>query len=132
MGNFNYKKNRKATLLVSDVVFLVLVLAFIAILFLFVSKQSSNVYLLEQKTAKEIALLIDASEPGTQVKLRLTEVLDKKETTISDGDAIVIDDKANFVSVKLSGKSGYSYGFFVKRDRIEYSIVEGYLTITLI
>ena len=132
MENFNYKKNRKATLLVSDVVFLVLVLAFIAILFLFVSKQSSNVYLLEQKTAKEIALLIDASEPGTQVKLRLTEVLDKKETTISDGDAIVIDDKANFVSVKLSGKSGYSYGFFVKRDRIEYSIVEGYLTITLI
>lgn len=99
--------NKKASdLLSGNVVFLILVIVFIVILFLFVYSKSSSVSLIEEQTAKQIALMIDASKPGTQVIMNIEKVLEKS----AQENPIRIE--GNHVRVQLSEKTGYSYGFF--------------------
>ena len=118
---------KKGNILISDVIFLVLTIAFISILFIFISRQSSSVSLLEEKSAKEIALIIDSAESETQITLDMSEVLEKAK----DKKIIEINNEQNFVFVKLSEKSGYQYGFF-NDNFVESEINEGgYLTLKI-
>jgi len=106
-------RNKNGNILISDVIFLVLALAFIAMLFVFVSRQSSNTLLIEESAAKEIALAIDAANPGTSITINMKKVLDKNEGI---ENPIIVNNKDNYVFVKLSEKSGYQYSFFNEKD----------------
>ncbi len=82
--------------IISTVIAVIIFLALIA----FISKSSSGDLTKKQALAKQIALLIDASQPGTAI------TLDKKGFVISaSGNRVV-------VSSKDSG-GGYDYEFFV-------------------
>src|SRR3989338_6068015 len=109
---------KRGNMLLSEVVFMVLVLSFIVILVAFVAKQSSAGRVVEEQTAKKIALMLDAARPGMEITLYAGDVLGKmppganwKAFVISDGN----------VRVKLSEKGGYSYGYFTT-GKVDYRI----------
>lgn len=102
--------NKRGTFVIEDVILVILVIVFVTIIMVFVSKQSSNVYIKEEMAAKEIALAIDSARAGTEVKIHFEEYLDKMEEGIVN--PIKIDNDKNEVVVQLSEKTGYRYGFF--------------------
>lgn len=93
----------------SNVVFIVLVILFFSMMLAFIVRQSSQVYALEEQTAKKLALIIDSSEKGTQIVVNVGDVLKKNQ-----GIENPISIEGNLVSVKLSAKTGYQYSFFNK------------------
>ena len=112
-------KNKKGTILVENVVFIILNLLFISIVILFLAKQGSGAILLEQSYAKNIALLIDSSRPVMELRLNMEEVLEvaeKNEINFED----VVKITGNTVRVKLSDKGGYEYSFFNNLDVTAY------------
>ncbi len=112
-------------ILMQNVVYVVLVLAFFAILFAFVGLKASDGALLEERTAKKIALIIDTASSGTKVSLNVEDVLEKNDGVVNP---IVIRD--NVVSVKLSEKSGYSYGYF-SDNNAAYKLEGGFLELEI-
>ncbi len=129
------RNKRGTTLLVENVIFIILNLVFIAILIFFLASRSGSSAILEEKYAKEIALILDSSKPGMMITLNLADALEagKKELGESNIDNIVSIDK-NVVTVKLRESGGYSYSFFnnisltkyyLNKDTEEYVIVTG-------
>ncbi len=112
-------KNKRGTILVENVIFIVLNILFIAILILFISKQGSGAVVLEQSYAKNIALLIDSAKPVTEMKLNMKDAIDLAEKNgISREDIVRIS--GNIVVVKLSEKGRYEYSFFNNVDATAY------------
>jgi hypothetical protein len=115
------KKRMKkgSTLLVENVIFILLNLAFIAILVLFVLKQGSGAIVQEQSYAKNIAFLIDEGKPVMEMKLNMQDAFDlAKKNGINREDIVKIT--GNIVTVKLSSRGGYQYSFFNNVDVTVY------------
>jgi hypothetical protein len=111
--------NKRGTILLENVIFIILNIAFIFILILFLSKQGSGAIVLEQSYAKNIALLIDSGKPVMEMKLNMQDAFDlAKDNGISREDIVKID--GNIVTVKLSSKGGYQYSFFNNVDVTSY------------
>lgn len=92
-----------------NVIFIIITLVFLTILAVFIFKQSSGTAYLEQSYAKQISLLIDSAKPGTSIYLDISE--GKSEWFDKNFDKSVIVNN-NLITVRLSGKSEYSYSFF--------------------
>ncbi len=60
--------------------------------------------------AKQIALVIDSSKPGTIVKINVEDALARAKKENYQRNIISIN--GNTVTVKLREKGGYSYSFF--------------------
>lgn len=81
------------------------------ILLLFLFSKAGSAAVLEEKYAKQIALAIDASEPGMTITLDMENALKIAEKEGQNlGKIVVIED--NIITVKLREKGGYSYSFF--------------------
>ncbi len=112
-------KNRKGTILIENVIFIILNLVYLSILVLFLLKQGSGAIVLEQSYAKNIALLIDSSKPVMEMKLNMEDAMKLAEKNgIAKEDIVKIN--GNIVKVKLSAKGGYEYSFFNKVDVTVY------------
>jgi len=112
-------ENRKGTILVENVIFIILNILFISILILFLSRQGDGAVVLEQSYAKNIALLIDASQPVSEMKLYMKDAIDVAEKNgISREEIVKIN--GNSVLVKLSANGGYQYSFFNNVDVTVY------------
>jgi hypothetical protein len=115
-GKFNnmktrsLKSKRSQGFLTENVVFIIIAVAFIAILFVFLYRISSTTRMIEEGTAKKLALMLDSAKPGTTIEMNINNLLEQKETTIGELDMISIT--GNIITVKLKEDSGYSYGFF--------------------
>jgi len=105
--------NKRAEILHEHVIFIVLNIVFFSVMLLFIYLQGSSVHLIEEETAKGIALLIDVAKPGTTVELNLKEFFEKAEKNgISRDKIIEIDKEKNLVIVRGSEDSFYEYGYF--------------------
>lgn len=115
-------ERKKGNILVSNVMYIVLVLMFMGVLFLFVSQQSSKGALLEERMAKKIALTIDSADANSQVSIYVGSVMERNE-----GIENPIGIEGNTVLVKLSQRGGYSYNFFndVEVGNVEIKETEG-------
>ncbi len=105
------RKFKRGELLVENIIFLVLNVAFLAILVLFLINQGSGASALEDAYSKQVALTLDAGMPGTTILINFQsakEVSDKNKIPFQD----VLLIKDHYVTVKLSDKSGKSYQFF--------------------
>lgn len=112
-------KEKRGTILVENVIFIILNLVFITILILFLLKQGSGAIVLEQSYAKNIALLIDSSKPVMEMKLNMEDAMDLAEKNgVSREEIVKIN--GNIVKVKLSAKGGYEYSFFNVVDVTAY------------
>ena len=106
-----FLKNKKAeNLLTENAIFIIIAVAFIAMLFTFVANKSFSGNALEESYAKKLALMIDSARPGTYAEINIDNLLEKKTASMSDADVFSIS--GNTVTVKLSSGSGYSYNFF--------------------
>lgn len=112
MKNFLAKnKSKKGNILTENIIFIVLNLVFITILLLFLFSKTGGGSILEEKYAKQIALLIDASEPAMTIHLNIEDAIKIAEKeNFPAGEIVQIT--GNIVTVKLREKGGYSYSFF--------------------
>lgn len=69
---------------------------------------------MEEEMAKQIALIIDSSKPGTIVKINVEDALAKAKKEHYQRNIISVT--GNAVTVKLREKGGYSYYFFNNVD----------------
>ena len=65
---------------------------------------------LEEKYAKQIALIIDSAKPGMEISLNMEDAVEKANDKEWKGKIVSISD--NIVTVKLTDGGGYSYSFF--------------------
>ena len=106
------KDKRGIESLLIEIIFSVLTLVAIAILFSFVSSKSGDFHLTEQVYAKQIALIIDQSRPGTNASLEISEIFEIAQKNNFAGQTIFIDDENKKVTVKLDEGIGYSLTYF--------------------
>tara|TARA_Y100000310_G_C20499318_1_gene723135 strand:- start:39 stop:443 length:405 start_codon:yes stop_codon:yes gene_type:complete len=105
--------NKKANILQENLVFIILNVVFLAAMLIFIYLQASSVHLLEEESAKKIALLIDASKPNTEIELNLKDFFEKAEKEGMKRDKVVeIDKTRNLVIVRGSKDSFFEYGYF--------------------
>jgi len=116
--------NKKAGILHENVIFIILNVVFFSVMFLFIYLQGSSVHVIEEETAKQVALLIDASKPGTEIEVNLADFFEKAEKKgISREKSVEIDSDRNLVIVRGSEDSFYEYSFFNDVD-VGYEIKE--------
>ena len=113
------RMNKRGTILVENVIFIVLNLIFLTILLTFLYRQGNGAIVLEQSYAKNIALLIDSSKPVMEMKLNMEDAMKLAESNNVKREEIVTI-KDNIVIVKLSEKGGYQYSFFNNVDVTAY------------
>lgn len=106
-----FRKNKKGNILTENIIFIVLNLAFITILLLFLFSKIGSAAVLEEKYAKQIALLIDSSKPIMTIHLNMEDAVKTAEKeNFPLGEIVTIN--GNIVTVKLREDGGYSYSFF--------------------
>tara|TARA_Y100000034_G_scaffold121826_1_gene166525 strand:- start:58 stop:456 length:399 start_codon:yes stop_codon:yes gene_type:complete len=104
---------KKAQILVENVVFIILNLIFLTILILFIYSKSGSEALLEEKYAKQIALIIDSAKPQMEIHLNMEDAIKKaKNKWGEDKIGKIVSISGNTVTVKLREKGGNSYSFF--------------------
>jgi len=101
--------DKRGNILTENIIFIILNLVFLGILILFVFSKSGSAAVLEEKYAKQIALIIDSTKPVMTIKLNMADALEKKDADF-DGDVVTIEDSV--VTIKLREKGGYSYSYF--------------------
>ena len=106
--NLGYKRGE---LLIEDIIFIVLNLVFISILVVFLFTRTGSAAVLEEKYAKEIALMIDSLPPISEFEIDLDDALSKSEKGYKD-NLVVVNENENTVTVKLREDGGYPYSFF--------------------
>ena len=99
----------RGNILVENVLFIALTLIFLTILTLFLFSRMGAGAVLEEKYAKQIALIVDSAKPGMIIALTMEDVFEKtgKENF---GKVVLIQD--NLVTMKIGDGAGYSYSFF--------------------
>jgi hypothetical protein len=106
--------SNRGNILTENIIFIVLNLVFLTILILFLFSKMSDVSSLEEKYAKQIALVLDSARPEMEISLDLSGAVKKAKDKKWEGKIIEIKD--NIVTVKLHEKGGYSYSFFNNVD----------------
>ena len=110
--------NKRGNILTQNIIFIILNLVFLSILVLFLFSKMGNAAVLEEKYAKEIALILDSAEPGMIISLNMEDAIkiaNKENRNLND----VVSVENNVVTVQLREKGGYSYSFF---NDINFSI----------
>ncbi len=103
-------RDKKGNILTENIIFLILNILFIVILLFFVFAKTGSAVVLEEKYAKEIALIIDSAKPVMIIQLNMADAFKKIEKGYSYSEIVKID--GNIVTVQLREKGGYSYSFF--------------------
>ncbi len=104
-------KNKRGNILTENIIFIILNLVFLSILIVFLVSRTGAAAVLEEMHAKQIALMIDAAEPGMTIHLEMEDAVKiAKREGIKFSDAVKIKD--NVVTVRLREKGGHSYSFF--------------------
>jgi len=104
-------KRGEEELLTENVIFIMLNLAFLAIMIAFLFLKSGSAAPMEEKYAKEIALMIDAARPGMEISFDMKDAVEKAQKEKWDFNKIVFF-RENIVTVKLRDDGAYSYSFF--------------------
>ncbi len=122
MGILVNKRGAEDTSLFESVIFIVLNVAFFAIMLVFVFKASSGALIYEQTYAKQIALLVDQAKPKMTVILDVGEGVEIARGNNMDISKIFsVDDESKGVSVRLSNSGGYNITYFSDYDvRLDY------------
>ncbi|OGJ12133.1 hypothetical protein A3K62_00190 [Candidatus Pacearchaeota archaeon RBG_16_35_8] len=102
---------KRGDILVGDVIFLVLNLVFLSILVIFIVTKTNDSSIVEEKYAKQIALIIDSAKPVMRINLNMEDAIDKAQDA-NQNIAELVKINGNVVTVKLGEKGGYSYSFF--------------------
>ena len=87
---FPSEKKAAEEIVVENVIFIVLNILFFVVMLIFVYNSGNNSLVLEQKYAKEIALIIDNSKPEMSVVLNAKEITDIAKKNNLDLSKIIL------------------------------------------
>lgn len=102
-------RRKGGQILIENIIFIVLNLIFLSMIVLFVFSRTTSTSLLEEKYAKEIALMIDSAQPGMTIHLNMEDAL---SAAGNFGANNIVSVSGNNITVKLSDKTGFTYSFF--------------------
>ena len=103
--------NKKGNILTQNIIFIILNLIFLSILVVFLFSKMGSAAVLEEKYAKQIALILDSAEPGMIINLNMEDAIkiaNKENQALNN----IISIQSNVVKVQLREKGDYSYSFF--------------------
>ena len=103
--------NKKGNILTENIVFIILNLIFLSILVIFLFSKMGGAAVLEEKYAKQIALILDSAEPVMIISINMEDAIkiaNKENRDLNN----IISIQDNVVKVQLREKGGYSYSFF--------------------
>jgi len=103
--------NKKGNILTQNIIFIILNLVFLSILIIFLFSKMGAATVLEEKYAKQIALILDSAEQGMTIHLNMKDAIkiaNKENRDLNN----IISIQDNVVKVQLREKGGYSYSFF--------------------
>ena len=103
--------NKKGNILTQNIIFIILNLIFLSILVVFLFSKMGSAAVLEEKYAKQIALILDSAKPGMVISLNMEDAIkiaNKENRNLNN----IISIQSNVVKVQLREKGGYSYSFF--------------------
>ncbi len=107
------RNKRGSTVLVEAVIDVIINVVFIAILVFFLLSKSGSASVLEEKYAKEIALVLDSSKPGMIISLNMADAIKTAQANLGKNNVTgIVNINGNLVTVELSDNSEYSYSFF--------------------
>ena len=98
--------------LIMNIVFILLVLVFGAIMIFSVTRAGSQSTLYEQIYAKQIALIINKAQPGMEIEVDIFNAYSLAKKNRFSGNIVSIDNNENKVNVKLVDGKGYNYYYF--------------------
>ena len=113
------KISKKGNILTENIIFIVLNLIFLTILILFLFSRMGGGAVLEEKYAKQIALVLDSAKPGMIIHLNMEDAIEEAEKELDKISGLVVINE-NIVTVRLGEGSGYSYSFFNDVDATAY------------
>ena len=116
-------KSKRGTILAENIIFIVLNLIFLTILIIFLFSKMGDAAVLEERYAKQIALIIDSAKPVMEIHLNMEDAIKESSKEKWEGDIVTIQE--NIVKVKLREKGGYSYSFFNDVDVTAYPDING-------
>ena len=100
-------------LLLENIIFIILIMIFLAILVTFIVTKSGSAAVLEQKYAKEIALVLDSARPGMVITINMVDAISVAQKNLGKNNINnIVTISGNIVTVKLRDPGGYSYSFF--------------------
>jgi len=103
--------NKKGNILTENIIFIILNLVFLSILIIFLFSKMGAAAVLEEKYAKQIALILDSAEPVMIISINMEDAIKiaKKENRDLNN---IVSIQNNVLHVQLREKGGYSYSFF--------------------
>ena len=104
--------NKRGEILTENVIFLILNLVFLSILILFLFTKMNSVVVIEEKYAKQIALMMNSAEPGMTIALDMQDAIKIAEINNRNLHNEVVRIDGNQIGIQLREKGGYSYSFF--------------------
>ncbi len=100
-------------ILMENMIYLLIFILFFMLMFYFVSANNNRASFWEDFYAKEIALLIDNSEPGTSFSVDVSELSRVAiKNKIDVGRLISVNNLKNTIIVSTRHGEGTSFGFF--------------------
>ncbi len=111
---------KRGNILTENIIFIILNLVFVVILVLFIFSRMSGEGVLEEKYAKQIALIVDGAKPVMEIHLNMQDAVEKaKSNGIAPENIASISE--NIVNVKINSRGeGYDYSFFNNVDATIY------------
>jgi len=103
--------SKKGNILTENIIFIILNLVFLSILIIFLFSKMGAAAVLEEKYAKQIALILDSAEPVMIISINMEDAIkiaNKENRDLNN----IISIQDNVVKVQLREKGGYSYSFF--------------------
>ncbi len=100
------RKRGDANIVLSELVFIIFVIAFGVLVFLRVQHVKDSSIVAEELYAKKIALIIDSARPNTNFTFDFSNKIEKEIS-------VYISNKEKYVEVNIGGKEhGYRYDYF--------------------
>lgn len=129
-------ENKRGSILVENIIFIILNLVFLGIIIVFILNQGSGITQMEESYAKQIALIFDSAKPGMSIFLNFGDGIAKVKTNFGEnylkGDLFknqIVRLNGNTVTVRLKegNRQGYSYSFFndINLSKVGYYINGG-------
>jgi len=109
---------RGNNVLTENLLFIILNFVFLTILIIFLVSKVGNVAVLEEKYAKQIAMVIDSAKSTMEINIDMEDAFKEADKNGLKGKEFVfINNNENIVNVNLrEGGKGYSYSFFNNVD----------------
>lgn len=103
---------RGVNLLMNQILFIILIVAFAAIMITFIVRFGTRASIQEQIYAKQIALAIEKARAGTSVTMDISELYSFIKENRFEGRIVNIDNENKKVIIHLASGTGYSFSFF--------------------